>query len=117
MFEFWNKLSTLQKILIIALIILVIVVIIVFITIKFRKSKEGYTTMLNKNSMTNSETGELNSGVNPLNNYVNSWIKSVKDLYTAKSVNENYVESRTMKNFNQYTYLDKNSIVTGINKY
>lgn len=117
MFEFWNKLSSLQKILIIISIILVVVVITVFVIVKLKKNKEGYTTALNKATTIDKDTGKINSDSDPLNNYVNSWIDSVKALYSAKSVNEKYVESRPMKNFNAYTYLDKNAIVTGINRY
>ena len=60
-----------------------------------------------------------NTEYDPLQNYVDSWINSVKTLYSSKSVlsKDGYVESRPMKNFSSYTYLDKNPIVTGINKY
>ena len=115
MFEFWDKLSPMKKILIIISIILVVVVIAIFVIMKLKKSKEGYTTALNGQTI-DSET--LKSGSSdPLKSYVDGWIKSVRDLYSAKSVNEPYVEARTMKNFNMYTYLDKNPLITGMNKY
>jgi hypothetical protein len=116
MFEFWNKLSPVKKILLIISIILVVIVIAVFVIIKFKKSKEGYTTALNNIMAADGKTLKASSN-DPLKSYVDGWIKSVKDLYSANSVNEPYVESRTMKNFSMYTYLDKNPIVTGINKY
>ncbi len=116
MFDFWNKLTPMKKILLIISIILVVVVIAVFVIMKLKRSKEGYTTALNKNTVVDDKTLKAGSS-DPLKSYVDGWIKSVRDLYSAKSVNEPYVESRTMKNFNMYTYLDKNPIVTGINKY
>ena len=116
MFEFWNKLTPMKKILIIISIILVVIVIAVFVITKFKKSKEGYTTALNKTTVVDDKLLKAGS-TDPLKSYVDGWIKSVRDLYSTKSVNEPYVESRTMKNFNAYTYLDKNPIVTGINKY
>ena len=116
MFEFWNKLSSMQKILIIISIILVVVVITVFIIVKFKKPKEGYTTALNNLTSSNKDASKTSAG-DPLKSYVDGWIKSVKALYDAKSVNEPYVESRTMKNFSTYTYLDKNPLITGVNKY
>lgn len=116
MFEFWNKLSPMKKILLIISIILVVIVIAVFVIIKFKKPKEGYTTALNNIMSVDGKTLKSSSS-DPLKSYVDGWIKSVKDLYSANSVNEPYVESRTMKNFSMYTYLDKNPIVTGVNKY
>lgn len=116
MFEFWNKLSPMKKILIIISIILVVIVIAVFVIMKLKKSKEGYTTALNNVLSVDGKTLKA-ADSDPLKSYVDGWIKSVKDLYSTKSVNEPYVEARTMKNFNMYTYLDKNPIVTGVNKY
>jgi flagellar basal body-associated protein FliL len=115
MFEFWNKLSPLKKILIIIAIILVVVVIAVFVIIHFKKPKETYTTALNR-LMSTDEKMKAGSS-DPLKSYVDGWINSVRDLYSTKSVNEPYVEARTMKNFNMYTYLDKNPLITGVNKY
>ena len=101
-------------ILIVIVIIIIIVVIIISVVYLIKKKhKEGYTTSLNSGTI-EEKTAD------PLQNYVNSWINSVKNLYSSKSVlsnGEGYVESRTMKNFKPYTYLDKNPIVTGINKY
>ena len=112
--EKFKSLDIIYQILIIAAIVIVIIVIILAVICLFkRRGKESYTTSLSDNKI-------LEKSSDPLQNYVNSWINSVKNLYTSKSVlssPENYVESRTMKNFSKYTYLDKNPIVTGINKY
>ena len=116
MFEFWDKLSPMKKILLIITIILVVVVIVVFVVVKLKKSKEGYTTALNNIMAADGKTLKASAN-DPLKSYVDGWIKSVRDLYSSKSVNEPYVESRTMKNFNVYTYLDKNPLITGVNKY
>jgi len=97
-------------VIVIFIVVIVIIGIISIIFINKSKKKENFTTALNENK-------NLSDGSDPLHNYIYSWIKSVKALYSAKPINENYVESRTMKNFNMYTYLDKNPIVTGVNKY
>jgi uncharacterized protein YpmS len=118
MFEFWNKLSPMKKILLIIAIILVVIVVVVFVIVKFRKSKEGYTTASNKNTLLVTGSTTKSNSSDPLSSYVEGWINSVRELYSStKSINEPYAESRTMKNFNAYTYLDKNPLVTGINKY
>jgi len=109
----WNNLSTLMKIIIVVIIIIIIIIVTIFIIVfvKKHKNKESYTTLLNATQL------DKDSDSDPLHNYVNSWINSVKALYSTRSVNENYVESRTLKNFKEYTYLDKNPIITGVNKY
>jgi uncharacterized protein YxeA len=105
----WCDLNPMMKILIIIVIVIIVIVIIILIIyfIKRHKSKESYTTLLNNNAT------DLKN--DPLQNYVSSWINSVKQLYSNSG--EKYMESRTMKNFNNYTYLDKNAIITGMNKY
>ena len=104
----WKGLNILLKIMIVVIIVVIIIVAAIMLFKKY-KSKESYTTLLNTNQSTKDS--------DPLHNYVNSWINSVKSLYSTNSVNENYVESRTLKNFKEYTYLDKNPIITGVNKY
>jgi flagellar biosynthesis/type III secretory pathway M-ring protein FliF/YscJ len=99
MFEFWRKMKSWQRILLILMIAIIIIILVLFIK-HAKTSKESYTT-LNENSSS------------PIDSYVNSWINSVKNLYTVKDKNENFAQSRTLRDFNNYKYLDKNSIVTG----
>ena len=97
------------KILIIVIIVLVIIVAIILIVKYLRKPKETYITSLN------STIADTISNLDPLQTYVNSWIESVKALYSSNK--DRYVEARPMKNFQGYTYLDKDSIITGVKKY
>lgn len=101
------------KILLIVIVVLVIIVAIILIVKYLRKPKETYITSLN------STIADTKGELDPLQTYVNSWINSVKTLYSSKSVlsKDGYVEARPMKNFQGYTYLDKDSIITGIKKY
>ena len=99
------------KILLIVIAILVIIVAIILIIKYFRKPKETYITA------TNSKISDKNTTSNdPLQKYVNSWITSVQALYS-NAKKDGYVEARPMKNFQSYTYLDKDSIITGVKKY
>ena len=113
MFNLSNKTLRMISIIFVAIFIISLIVIVVGIVLYFTlRKKEKFTTALNTNNV-----DIKNDKSDPLHNYIDSWIKSVKALYSTNSVNENYVESRALKNFNMYTYLDKNPIVTGINKY
>lgn len=118
MFDFWQRLSGIEKALIIVLIIVVIIAIIIII-IKFKKpkTKEGYTTMLNSSKLgSNSDVSK--SGIDPLTSYVNGWINSVKTLYNTKvASSEKFVQPRTMKDFTNYNYLPMNTIMTGKIRY
>ena len=102
------------KILLLIIVIIVIIIVAILVIRFYSKSKEKYTTSLNSSEMTT-----VDKANDPLQNYVNSWINSVKTLYSTKSVlaTEKYAEPRTIKNFNKYTYLDKDAIVTGVQKY
>ena len=97
------------KILLIVIAVLVIIVAIILIVKYLRKSKETYITSLN------STIADTKGELDPLQTYVKSWIDSVKTLYSSNK--DGYVEARPMKNFQGYTYLDKDSIITGIKKY
>ena len=98
------------KILLIVIAVLVIIVAIILIVKYLRKPKETYITSLN------STIADTKGELDPLQTYVKSWIESVKALY-GNVKKDGYVEARPMKNFQGYTYLDKDSIITGVKKY
>ena len=98
MFDLWNKLKLWQKILFIIVITVIIILIILFIKSLFIK-KEGFKQY-------EAIDDEIKD---PVGSYVDSWIKSVKNMYKA----ETFAQPRTLRNFNNLTYLDKNAITTG----
>lgn len=112
MFEFWNRLDMLHKVLIVIAILVVVIVIIVLVVVAHKRS-ETFITALNPSRLDDTATED------PLQHYVNSWIASVKNLYQTKSVvsQEGYVDSRSVKKFDNLLHLRKDPIITGSKRY
>ena len=90
--------QTWQKIIFVLIIIIIIILLILLMKSLISTKKEGYIAKTEEHT-------------DPITGYVDSWIKSVKNLYSTKS--EKFAQSRTLRDFDALTPLNKDSIVTG----
>lgn len=95
--------KTWQKILFVIMIVIIIIILILFIkSLTSKPTTEGYISKMDESK-------------DPVSSYVDSWIKSVKNLYSVKepSQTEQFAQSRTLRDFNALQHLDKDPITTG----